>query len=211
MVAENKVKRRAGIKKNILILRIIKPWSMRNLILRLNGVYPIDDVITELLENRLREKLFKEGEFLAREGQICRYLYYIEKGIVSHYSTRLAGNVTHRILWENDIVTSVESFFQQIPSRENIVTHENTLVKYITYQDWAETFQKSDSWKFITDRVKTEYYSKLGEHDRLKSTLSHEELIKHILGKNPELLKRVGRDTFASWLGMTTKTLNKYI
>jgi hypothetical protein len=211
MVAGNKVKGHFGYKKNIFILWIIKPWSMRNLILRLNGVYPIDDVITELLDNKLRSKLINSGDFLAREGQICRYLYYIEKGIVSHFSTRLEGNVTHRILWENDIVTSVESFFQQIPSRENIVTHENTLVKYITYRDWAETFQKSDSWKFITDRVKTEYYSKLGEHDRLKGTLSHEELIKHILGKNPELLKRVGRDTFASWLGMTTKTLKRYI
>lgn len=184
---------------------------MRKLFLRLNGAYPADEVVAELLDEKLQSKIFKKNEFLARERQVCRHLYYIEKGIVSHYSTKEEGDVTNWILWENDIVTSVDSFFQQIPSKEFIIAHEDTLVFYISYQDWAETFRKSDSFKFITDRIKTEYYARQTEHDRLIRLLPPDQLIKHVLGKNPELLDRVGKETFSSYLGMSVKTFNKYL
>jgi CRP-like cAMP-binding protein len=127
----------------VVILGSLNLDSTRNLFLPLNGVHPIDDVVAELLENIVRSKLIRKGDFLAREGQVCRHLYYIEKGIVSHYFNKDGGKAMDWILWENEIVTSVESVFRQIPTKENIVAHEDTLVWYIPYPGWEETFRNS--------------------------------------------------------------------
>ena len=111
-------------------LASIKPWPMKKLFIRLNGVHPLPAKLLERLEKKVQKKVFNSGDFILRDGQICRYVYYIERGIVSHKSIGDKSEATTWILCENDIVTSVNSYFQQTPSDENIIAIENTIVWY---------------------------------------------------------------------------------
>jgi signal-transduction protein with cAMP-binding, CBS, and nucleotidyltransferase domain len=184
---------------------------MKKLFIRLNSVHPLPAKLLERLEKKVQKKVFNSGDFILRTGQICRYVYYIERGIVSHKSTGDKAEATTWILCENDIVTSVISFFKQIPSVESIIALGNTIVWCIPYTDWEQAYLEFEDFKILTDKVKTEYYGRKEAHTQLILTHSSKQIIQYVLGKNPEFLDRVDRETLSSYCGMSSKTFNKYL
>jgi signal-transduction protein with cAMP-binding, CBS, and nucleotidyltransferase domain len=184
---------------------------MKKLFIRLNGVHPLPVELLERLEKKVQKKVFSIGDFILRDGQICRYVYYIERGIVSHKSIGDKAEATTWILCENDIVTSVNSYFQQTPSDENIIAIENTIVWCISYTDWEQAYLEFEDFKILTDKVKTEYYGRKEAHTTLIQTHSPKQIIQYVLGKNPEFLHRVDRETLSSYCGMSSRTFNKYL
>lgn len=192
-------------------MRIIKPESMKEMFLRLNGVFPIRPDLADQIKEKVIRKEIKKKEVMVREGQICRYIYYIEKGIVVHYSTGDKGTKATWILKENDIVTSVKSFFDQIAAYERLVALEDTIAWCISYQDWEEICKEFEDFRTISFKVQTEYYSRKEDHQKLIETTPEEDLVRLIMKEHSDLFNRVDRETLASYFGMSARTFSKYL
>jgi hypothetical protein len=123
----------------------------------LNSIYPLSADIQSYLMQVLKRRELRANSYWLREGDIWDRIAFIERGLIKifYYSG-------HReiIIWFNrecDVVTSVKSFFNQIPSNLAIKTVEPTIINYIEFKDLDYLYSKYVDFN-ITARKITENY-----------------------------------------------------
>ena len=60
---------------------------------------------------------YKKGEVVLPEDEVCRYMYYVQKGLVRQYYYKNGKEVTEHFSYEGRIVMCIESLFTGCPSR----------------------------------------------------------------------------------------------
>ena len=71
---------------------------------------------------------YQKGEVVLPEGEVCRYMYYVQKGLVRQYYYKNGKEMTEHFSYEGRIVMCIESLFTGRPSRLIIGTLENTVL-----------------------------------------------------------------------------------
>ena len=65
----------------------------------------------DVLESILIPMKFSKGDMILREGEVCRDLYYIDKGLVRQFYFKNGKEVTEHLAVEGNIVMCIESLF----------------------------------------------------------------------------------------------------
>jgi CRP-like cAMP-binding protein len=146
---------------------------------------------------------------LLRRGEICKNLYFIEKGFVRAYYDKDGQEVTSWFMQENDLIVSVHSFFRQQPSHENIMLLEKTTLTSISYEDLQALYRQFPRFNY-TGRLLTENYYVLSEERLISMRMqSAQERYIALLRKYPQILRRAQLNQIASYLGMKPETLSR--
>ena len=66
----------------------------------------------DILESVLVPMRFAKGEMILREGEVCRNIYYIEKGLVRQFYFKKDKDITEHMAVEGSIVMCIESLFK---------------------------------------------------------------------------------------------------
>ncbi|MCU0447608.1 MAG: Crp/Fnr family transcriptional regulator [Microscillaceae bacterium] len=105
-----------------------------------------------------KSQAYKKGEILLRQGEICKYSFWIEKGIVRKYYLNDGKEITTELLFENDIAVSFQSYTLQKPSNEIIQVIADTTVSKMEYKSFQQA--KLEFPKLMQlDLLMTEYYA----------------------------------------------------
>ena len=75
---------------------------------------------------RLKPKSFKKGEVINKEGQICKNLFFIDKGLVKHYYHHKDRVFILRFFAETNFFSVLDSFVNQTPSQFITIALEDT-------------------------------------------------------------------------------------
>ena len=152
---------------------------------------------------------YRKGEIVLPEGEPCRYMYYVQKGLVRQYYYKNGKEMTEHFSYEGRIVMCIESLLTGNPSRLIIGTLENTVL-------WAipmETLQRI----LPTDLEMNRLYRRILEHALISSQWhadaqrfeSAADRYDRLLMQYPELLLRSPIHMLASYLQMTPETLSR--
>lgn len=174
----------------------------------LNAIYPLPPELSVHLSQILKTREFPRKEFLLKAGHVSRHIYLIEKGLVRCYYMLGEKDISAWFMKEGDVVVSVNSFFGQVPSEENIQALENTLVYYISYDELEETYRNYLSFNVNGRKILTHYYRLSEQRAISMRSMKAKERYKYLLMHHPELLQRVPRKYIASYLGVTEATLS---
>jgi CRP-like cAMP-binding protein len=146
---------------------------------------------------------------LLKEGQVANYIYFIERGLVRSYYLKDGNEVCSWFMKEGDVIISVNSFFNRIPSYEYLQAIEDTTVYFIHYDQLQNIYKKFIEFN-IVGRILTEKYYQLSEERLfLMRRQKASERYNHLLEHHPEILQRVPRTYIASYLGITLETLSR--
>jgi len=167
------------------------------------------DLLKEYLESVLEHKTYKKGEFLLREGQTCKWAFFIESGMIQQYTVGEDKEQTTWLLQENDLVTSVKSFFHQIPSPEFIVALEPTIVTAIRFDHLQTAFQRFPEFEIFCLNKMRSYYERL--QDRIGSLRAGKPATnyKWLMETSPELATRAPLKPLSSYLLVSVKKLTE--
>jgi CRP-like cAMP-binding protein len=181
----------------------------QNLLQLFNSIIPISDELEKRLSETLQTNTYPKKYLLLKEGQVCNYIYFIEKGFLRSYYINHDKEITGWFMKENDIIVSVNSFFKRIVSYENIQTIEESTLHYIHYNELQNIYKDFIEFN-IVGRVLAEMYYVLSE-ERLYGMRSHtaEERLQFLLDKHPEILLRAPLGYIASYLGISSETLSR--
>ena len=82
----------------------------------------------DLLEEILIPMKFAKNERILDEGQVCRNIYWIVKGLVRQFYFKNKKELTEYMATENTICMSIESLFKETPSQQIIQALEPTII-----------------------------------------------------------------------------------
>ena len=152
---------------------------------------------------------FKKGERILDEGEVCRSMLYLEKGLTRQFYFKYDKDLTEHIAYEDGVVICLESYLKEEPTRLMIETLEPTIAWDIP-KDKIEELALKDAEIGV-------WYRKLFEASLIESQVkadtlrfepAHERYNK-LLQLHPEILKRAPLVYIASLLQMTPETLSR--
>jgi len=182
---------------------------MTEFIKYINQFSPLTEEAEFDLLNSLKSITFKKGQFINKEGQICKQLYFIEKGLVKHYYNNKNRIYIFRFFSENNIFTVLDSFINQIPANFTTVALEETSTTFIDHIQLELLCKKHHSIEtFIR---KTYELSSILILKRIKELFDSDatELYKSFIKENKHLLQRISLGDIASYLGISQVSLSR--
>ncbi|MES2329300.1 MAG: hypothetical protein V4539_06820 [Bacteroidota bacterium] len=75
-----------------------------------NSIYPLEEEVLGEIASYLKCKSVKKKELLLKQGQICKNIYFIEKGLIRSFYNDGPNHITTWFMKENDIAISVKAF-----------------------------------------------------------------------------------------------------
>jgi CRP-like cAMP-binding protein len=182
---------------------------MEKLLLFLNTIYPLSSGLIEHLQGILKIKELPKKGYLLKQGVICTNISFIEKGLLRCFYEKDDKEVCSWFMKEGDVIISVESFFKQSISYENIQALEECVLHYINYNELQYTFHHFPEFNFI-GRVLTEKYYTLSEQRLYSIRMQRaQERYQYLVDHFPELILRVPSKYIASYLSITEETLSR--
>jgi CRP-like cAMP-binding protein len=152
----------------------------------------------------------KKGDYFISEQTQCNQIGFIRKGGVRNFSVLSNGEEnTSCFKFENQFMTSYESFMHQKPSKINIQAIEDCNLSVISYQRFHQLLNKIPAWKTILNLIMDQEFIEKENHLLNLNLKSAKEKYLFVLDNSPEVIKRVQINYLASYLGITQRTLTR--
>jgi CRP-like cAMP-binding protein len=163
----------------------------------------------EFFTSLLKSKSLANGEFLLREGDVCKYESFVVKGCLKTYY--LDENGLEHIIdfsieewWADDLY----SFLTQTPSKSNIKAIEDTDIFRIGKTDLELLYQKVPKFERFFRVLFQNAYITQREQINLALSASAQERYLLFIKKKPYAEKRFSQKDIASYLGVTPQFLS---
>jgi CRP-like cAMP-binding protein len=164
----------------------------------------------DLCRTFFQPKKLRKKRFLLGEGDICKYIAFVEKGLLRSFIIDEKG--TEHILQfslEGWWVSDLSSFLTGEPSQYNIEALEDCELLLMTKSSWDSLLDKIPVFE--------RYFRILIQNNlivtqrRLIASFSNtaEEKYHKLVQNFPDILQRVPQHMVASYLGITRETLSR--
>jgi CRP-like cAMP-binding protein len=158
--------------------------------------------------------LFKELKvpaktILLREREISGNLYCIAKGCLRLWFNNKGKDVTFQFFFENQAVSSIESFMNETPNLFNLESIEPSELFLLSKKNFDILFRELPQLKDGFNKIilqRMENYANLFL-SRIKDT--PRQRYKDLIKNNPHILQRVPQHYIASYLGITPVSLSR--
>jgi len=162
--------------------------------------------VTELM---IPKKLRKR-QYLLQAGDVCRWLAFVSKGCLRHYSVDDSGTEhIERFGIEGWWMVDIDSFQARKPSPGNIDALEDSELLLIDKNSIDKLSVSVPTWDRYYKTILEEEFK--AARTRISDFLSASAEVRyqHFLNKFPDLFQRVPLQQIASYLGITPQTLSR--
>lgn len=182
---------------------------MEQLLTHLINYAPLSAEAQNALQDAFEKKTISKNEYLLSEGQVCRQLYFLEKGALRGFYNLDGKEITHWFGFEKDFVTSFHSFITQEPAVENIQLLEGCILWSISKETLTALFNKYHEIERLVRIAYEKYYIRLEERFVNAQFKTATERYENLLQQTPHILERVPLGCIASYLGISQETLSR--
>lgn len=180
------------------------------LISRIKDFIEVNDEEIEIIHRLFVKEHFKKNAILLREGEVCRKLFFIAKGIVRFSKLTDGEDRTYVFRGEGTFCHDLESFLQKVISKSAITAIEPTTVLSITYENlqifynelrYGDRFGRLAVEQVFVQVVNllTTFNSESPEQRYLRFAMNHKHFIQRIpqyyiashIGVTPQALCRI--------------------
>lgn len=156
------------------------------------------------------EKEITKGELFLKEGQVSNEYLVLEHGFMRSYSFDPDGTEVTTAFHSNSYpVFEVASFFNRMPSRENIQALTDCSGWFITYEQLNMLFHSVPEFRDFGRSILVRGFASLKTRMLSMITETAEERYASLLRSNPEIFQQAPLKQIASYLGITDTSLSR--
>jgi CRP-like cAMP-binding protein len=149
---------------------------------------------------------------LLEEGKVSQQYIYIEKGCVRMFFNSNGDEKTVQFFFENEGLTSLESFVNDTPSAFTVETLEPSIV-YLLHKKYVDQLMDEISHEPGFSKMMLRIFARRQMHytNELISFIrdTPEQRYQHLLAERPHIVQRVPQHYIASYLGVSTVHLSR--
>lgn len=157
----------------------------------------------------LKEQQIAKKTFVLQEGQTCKYISFVDSGILRAYYTDPEGRESTIMFAISDWwITDMYCFINQLPAMLNIEAVENSTILQLQKDDLEKLYIKVPRFERFFRIIMQNAY--IREQLRIIQNLSlpAEERYQQFLSKYPQVAQQVTQKQIASYLGITPEFLS---
>lgn len=149
---------------------------------------------------------------LLREGDISRKAYLIEKGCLRVWFNNNGEDMTYQFFFENNTVSSIESFKKGVPSLFSIETIEPCTLCWIGKTDLDEILNEVTEIPAVRNQILEALFARTlhyMEHFLSFIRDTPQQRYVNLLTQRPHIVQRVPQHYIASYLGISSVHLSR--
>lgn len=163
----------------------------------------------DALESVLVPMKFAKGEMILREGEVCRNIYYVERGLIRQFYFKNGKQITEHLGVDHSIFMCIESLFREEPTKLQVEALEHSIVYALPKQRLEQVALHNVNIQIL--------YRKILEESLIISQVSADlvrfetaqERYRKFCKLNPQVVLRAPLVYVASFLQMTPETLSR--
>jgi len=169
----------------------------------------LSDEEKNLITSLFKEKRYNKGDFFLADGQICKQVGFVIKGLMRYYINHDGEEKTYAFSQENEYVCNYESFLPQSPSSKIIQALEDTAVLVISHSDlqllYANVRQGERFGRIAIEAVFLQLLMDINSFYTETPELRYERFLKN----HADLQQRMSQYHIASFVGVKPQSLSR--
>ena len=163
----------------------------------------------DVLESLLVPIKYGKGEKILQEGEACRNISYIEKGLVRQFYFKNGKEVTEHLGVDHSIFMCIESLFKEEPTRLQVEALEPTLVYALPKAKLEAAAMRNVNIQMLYRKILEESLIQSQIHADLVRFESAPNRYKRLCDLSPQVVLRAPLTYIANYLQMTPETLSR--
>ncbi|HVZ96697.1 MAG TPA: Crp/Fnr family transcriptional regulator [Chitinophagaceae bacterium] len=149
---------------------------------------------------------------LLREGDISKKSFFIEKGCIRAWLNHNGKDVTFQFFFEEQGLSSAESFRKNIPSILTIETIEPSVIHVLHKKDYERIMKElGHDTAFLKEMIEIIFERQLHYVHEFISFIrdTPQQRYLNLLGQKPHIVQRIPQHYIASYLGISSVHLSR--
>ena len=163
----------------------------------------------DILESVLVQMKFAKGEMILREGEVCRNLYYVDKGLVRQFYFKKGKEMTEYMGTEGSVIMCIESLFKEEPTHLQVEALEPVLIYALPKARLEEVAMHNVNIQILYRKILEESLINSQIHADLVRFETAQDRYQKLCKISPQLALRAPLVYIASYLQMTPETLSR--
>ena len=169
----------------------------------------LTDECQEEFSNSSTISVLQKGTTLVREGQYSDKTFFIIEGCARAYYLKDGKDISEWFAFENDFISSINSFFLDIPSPLFIELLEDSILLELTRKDVELLSDKYHDFERLSKIIVIKTMLQLQERISALQFHSAEQKYENLLTIRPNITQRIALTHIASYIGITLETLSR--
>ena len=161
------------------------------------------------VSNKSKILRLHKGEIIIKEGQYADKTYFIMNGCARAYYLKDGKDISDWFAFENEYISSINSFFLHVPSPHYIELLEDSVLLEISRENVSRLSDKYRDFERLSKIIVIK--TMLQQQERIASMqfFSAEQKYENLLSIRPNITQRVPLTHIASYIGITLETLSR--
>ncbi|MDQ1097616.1 MULTISPECIES: Crp/Fnr family transcriptional regulator [Chryseobacterium] len=182
---------------------------VHSLLSAIENVVAITDSEKSLIAGLFRLKRFEAGDFFLREGEVCKQIGFIEKGLVRYFINDDGEEKIYSFSKENQFTSNYESFGPQKPSKQSIQVLEDSSIYVISFQDLEKFYAEVRNGERFGRIMMSEVFIETLQNLNSLYTDSPQTRYENFIRENADLQQRISQYYIASYVGVKPQSLSR--
>ena len=163
----------------------------------------------DVLESILVPMKFAKGQMILSEGEICKHVYYIERGLIRQFYFKNGKQITEHLGEDRSIFMCIESLFREEPTKLQVEAIEPTWVYALPKQKLEQVALNNVNIQILYRKILEESLITSQVHADLVRFETAQARYKRMCKLSPQVILRAPLVYIASYLQMTPETLSR--
>lgn len=163
----------------------------------------------DVLESIIVPMKFAKGEMILKEGEVCKNIYYVERGLVRQFYNKNGKEITEHLGEDHTIFMCIESLFKEEPTLLKVEALESTLLYALPKHRLEEVAMHNVNIQILYRKILEESLIISQVHADLVRFETAQNRYKRMCKMSPQVILRAPLVYIASYLQMTPETLSR--